>query len=141
MKSRVFNPHRRHRRHRHFLCTEDGTGVVGTMFGALVFLSFVALATHTALGLYATSVVKAVAWDEAARVAADPAVIDDADADLHRRLSGMTLMNRSWKLDDPDVVELDVRVLRPNVLPASLAKRTLLTTIEQRVVVRREQPR
>lgn len=120
---------------------ENGTGVVGTMFGALVFLSFVALAAHTMLGLYATSVVKTIAWDQARRVAADHGQLSAADMDLQERLSGMSLLNRSWDLDDPAIVRLTIAVERPSVLPASLARATSITTIEQTVVVRKEQLR
>src|SRR5687767_4705830 len=58
---------------------ERGTGLIGTVVGVLVFLSFLIFATQLVLSLYATSVVTAVAYDAAKTVAgADAGASDDA---------------------------------------------------------------
>jgi hypothetical protein len=62
-------------------CADDetGTGLLGTVVGGLVFLAFLFFAVQVVLGLYATSVVTAVAYDAAKTVAgADAGATEDA---------------------------------------------------------------
>ncbi|MDQ3756428.1 MAG: hypothetical protein M3394_01070, partial [Actinomycetota bacterium] len=55
----------------------EGSGLLGTVVGGLVFLSLLFFAVQVVLGLYATSVVTAVAYDAAKAVAgADAAGAD-----------------------------------------------------------------
>jgi hypothetical protein len=99
----------------------DGTGVVGTVVGGFVFLSFLFFAVQVVLGLYATSVVTAVAHDAAKTVAGADA---GAGAEAQRsataaarralgRLGDDVELTWSWEGDD---VVLRVRAPRPSVL-------------------------
>lgn len=122
---------------------ERGTGIVGTAFGALVFLAFMTLAAHTLIGLYATSVVTSVAFDDAKQIASnprDPAQVAASEQDAQHRLRGFknVQVNVSENADD---VAFHVSVQRPNLLPAALAASTGLATIDRTAHVRPEELR
>ncbi|HEX2038154.1 MAG TPA: hypothetical protein VHF47_00315 [Acidimicrobiales bacterium] len=99
----------------------DGTGLVGTVVGGFVFLTFLFFAAQVMLGLYATSVVTAVAYDAAKAVAGA-----DAGGTTEARRSAEAAARRalgrlgddaelSWGREGDDVV-LRVRARRPSVL-------------------------
>lgn len=68
------------------------------MFGVLIFLGFLMLATQVLVHLYATSTVSAVAFDTARRAAAEGADCDRIDAaDRVRRALG----SYGRRIDDP----------------------------------------
>ena len=72
---------------------DRGVGVVGTSIGFLVFLLFLYGALQVVIGLYATSVLRAVVHDAAARAAAgggtDPASLERIAADAEASLGAM----------------------------------------------------
>lgn len=98
-----------------------GSGLLGTVVGGLVFLSFLFFAVQVVLGLYATSVVTAVAYDAAKTVAgADAGASDEArrsaTAAARRALGGLGHdVELLWSREGDDVV-LRVRAPRPSVL-------------------------
>ena len=100
---------------------ERGTGLIGTVVGVLVFLSFLLFATQLVLSLYATSVVTAVAYDAAKTVAgADAGASDDARREatvVARRALGRLgeQVELRWSTDGDDVV-LRVRAPRASLL-------------------------
>lgn len=100
---------------------EGGTGLVGTVVGVLVFLTFLLFAAQLVLALHATSVVTAVAYDAAKTVAGSDAGASDAaqreaTAAARRslgRLGGEVEFH--WSRQGDDVV-LRVRAPRPSLL-------------------------
>ncbi len=118
---------------------ENGSGLIGTMFGAVVFLAFVALAANTLVGLYATSVTTSVAWDAAQRVAVSPSAtsVDAAESRARQRLSSFDNVDFVWH-QDGDAVGLSVTADRPSLLPPALVRSTGATRIERTVWVREE---
>lgn len=123
---------------------ERGTGILGSFFGAIVFLAFLALATHTFVGLYASSVVTAVAWDDARKVATDPGNADAqaaADADIRTRLSGFSDTTVEWKTNSTGDIGLSVGVKRPVLLPKPLVAAAGVDRIQRTVWVREERMR
>jgi hypothetical protein len=102
--------------------------MVGTVVGVGMFLVLLVFATQVLFGLYLTSVVDAVAYDAAKTAAgADAlsrgpsgraAITDTARAQLGSAGLKATF---SWR-EDGDVVELDVRVPGPGLLPTFLRR-------------------
>ena len=122
---------------------ERGSGIISTAFGAVMFLSFVALAAHTLIGLYASSVVTSVAWDQARLVANDPddpAVVTQAEANLRDKLGSLNELEFDWITNSDSSISLHVHALRPSLLPASLASQSSITSIDRTVTVRSERP-
>lgn len=129
----------RHRR------TEEGTGLVGSTAGILVFLVFLLLGVQVLFDLYARSAVTAAAFDAARVVAgtdagATPAAEADAEATarhvLGRYGSGAEFR---WAVD-ADAVALTVHVRSPSLVPALVARPLSLDTIDRTVRMRREHP-
>lgn len=119
---------------------EVGSGSVGTAFGAVVFVAFLALAAHTLVGLYATSVLTAVSWDLARGVATarDPAAARAAaESDASRRLGAFAELQLTWS-SSIEATELTVRARRPSLLPPALLRSVGSEHIERTLVVRRE---
>jgi hypothetical protein len=123
---------------------EKGAGLIGTFLGTLVFLAFCALAAHTLVGLYATSTITAVAWDEArlaATSSASPEAIAQANDRLATKLAGYDNTNTEWQLRGDESLGLTVSVDRPALLPPALAEASELDRIERTVWVRIEEMR
>lgn len=91
--------------------SEAGAGVVSTFIGAAVFLVFLLFSAQLLLGLYAESVVTAVAYDTAASAAG--ADLLGAESVARARLGPDARFE--WAVDD-DAVRLTVRVPRRAVL-------------------------
>lgn len=105
---------------------DAGTGLLTLAGGLVVFLVFLLFATQLLVGLYARSVVTAVATDAAQRAATEPAtpielIERDARATLGRAGKAASF---SWRHLDgdgdgaPDTVALTVVVPTPQLLPA-----------------------
>jgi hypothetical protein len=88
---------------------DSGAGIVSTFIGAVVFLLFLLFAAQLLLGLYAESVVSAVAYDAAKTAAGADGRVALAEADARRQL-GADIEFR-WSVSD-DAVRLTVRVPR-----------------------------
>lgn len=99
----------------------DGSGLLGTVVGGLVFLSFLFFAVQVVLGLYATSVVTAVAYDAAKTVAGAEAGATEearrsATVAARRALGGLgDDVELLWSREGDDIV-LRVRAPRSTVL-------------------------
>ena len=121
---------------------ERGTGVVGTAFGAAVFIAFLLLATHTLLSLYAGTIVTSTAWDTAHVVAdvadSDRAIVaEQAKADARARLHGFR--NADVEVSTtPDDVAVHITVDRPMFLPTAMARNSVLGRIDKTVHTRVE---
>ena len=118
--------------------TEDGTGVIGTVVGVLIFLSLLLFAVQVLVGLYATTVVSAAAYDAAKTVAgADAggtaAARGAAVADARRRLGRVGDQATFTWGEAPDSIVLTVRAPRPRFLPASLGLPDVVRTARVRV--------
>ena len=117
--------------------SEAGTGVVSSAFGALVFLSFLLIATQTLVGLYGTSVAQSVLWDEARLVATDARTPGDAQIDAERRLGALRNVAISCNYDGDSVnVHLDAE--RKAMVPAALVNRVGLLQLPRSVRLRHE---
>jgi hypothetical protein len=114
--------------------------MVGTAFGALAFLSFLALATYVLVGLYATSVITSVAWDNARLIAEHPSnngVAEQAQSDASRRLRGFKHVDIDVSETSNDVA-LHISADRPVLLPAALVSTSGINRINRTVHVRPE---
>lgn len=122
---------------------DDGAGVISTFFGAVVFLFFLLFAAHLLLGLYAESVVGAVAYDTAKTAAGSDALSAGTRALEAGARSQLGRLGAEavfvWAVDD-DAVRLTVRVPRQGVL-AGLPGLPGRGPIERTVRVRAERVR
>jgi Flp pilus assembly protein TadG len=118
---------------------ERGTGVVGTAFGAAVFIAFLLLATHTLLSLYASSVISSTAWDAARSIATTEDVGTKAAArsKAEGRLDGFKNVDLDVT-ENADGVVVRVRADRPMFLPAALARSSGLSRLDKTVHARTE---
>lgn len=125
------------------MTSERGSGPISAAIGFLVFLSFLLLAVQILMGLYATTVVTAVAADSAHRVANsgnDPAAVAEAEVEgrkLLGRYGNDAVFDWSTSGPDDEVIVLRVRAPKPSVLPA-LASRLSGTKVDRTVRVRTE---
>lgn len=111
---------------------EAGTGVIGSVVGVFVFLALLLFAVQVLVGLYATTVVTAAAYDAAKAVAGSDRPSLTLAEDTARRHIGR-LGDRTtfrWEVDD-DVVALTVRAPRPTLLP--LVADDVVRTVRVRV--------
>ena len=127
---------------------EGGAGLLSTAAGVVVFLVFLLFAVQLLFGLYASSMVTAVANDAATRAAsadAPPLTIIEAEA-----REGLGEVGDSatfeWDVDDadgdgtPDTVVLEVVTRPPRFIPASIGGSIGLDEVRRTVRVRSEQP-
>ena len=77
---------------------DDGSSAITSVFGVLIFLGFLMLATQVLVHLYATSTVSAIAFDTARRAAAEGADCDSTDAASSVRRA---LGDYGQRIDDP----------------------------------------
>jgi hypothetical protein len=102
--------------------------MVSTVVGVGMFLVLLVFATQVLFGLYLTSVVGAVAYDAAKAAAGAEALAGGASARTAIADSARSHLGPAgaravfaWR-DDGDVVELDVRVPGPGLLPTFLRR-------------------
>lgn len=105
--------------------SEEGSGLVSTMLGAVTFLAFLALATNVLVGLYATSAVTAISTDAVQNLAASPsppgpAAFRTAEAYVRARLGSLKGLELEWITTDDGRLGLHVRAESPALLPVSL---------------------
>lgn len=93
---------RRLRPHRHPAADEDGSSAITSVFGVLIFLGFLLLATQVLVHLYATSTVSAVAFDTARRASAEGASCAGIDASSRAR---QALGGYGQRIDEPVCTE------------------------------------
>ena len=110
---------------------EDGTGLIASLAGLLVFLAFLLFAVQTLVALHTRSVVTDAAYEGARAVAGarvdhtDPASVAAAQADateLVRRLLGRfgDRVEIDWSGTTADSISLTVRARPPGFLWAAL---------------------
>lgn len=80
------------------LAGEDGSSAITSVFGVLIFLAFLMLATQVLVHLYATTTVSAVAFDTARRASAHGASCASIDAAASVRRA---LGEYGQRIDDP----------------------------------------
>jgi hypothetical protein len=100
--------------------------------GVAVFLTLLLFAVQVLVGLYATTVVSAAAYDAAKAVAGADRMAPDVAVDIARERIG-ALGRRAefaWAIDE-DVVALTVRAPRPTLLP--LASPEVVRTARVRI--------
>ncbi|MDQ1402568.1 MAG: hypothetical protein QOG03_884 [Actinomycetota bacterium] len=130
---------------------EDGTGLIASTAGIMVFLVLLLLAVQVLFNLYATSAVTAAAYD-AARIVAGADVASgapsleaaraDAEAGAQRTLGRYSSRTRfDWNVDDPDVVQLHVVAQNPGFLPIALRRPLGFDRVDRTVRVRVERVR
>ena len=128
--------------------TDRGAGLLSTAAGVVVFLVFLLFAVQLLFGLYASSMVTAVANDAASRAAsadAPPLAIIEADARDSLGEVGSTA-TFEWDVDDadgdgaPDTVVLEVVTRPPRFVPPSIGGSIGLDEVRRTVRVRAEQP-
>lgn len=111
---------------------EAGTGVIGTVTGVTVFVTLLLFAVQVLIGLHATTVVTAAAYDAAKSVAgADRPPPEVAVATARQRIGRWG--ERAvfvWAIDD-ETVSLTVRAPRPTLLP--LVSPDVVRTVRVRV--------
>ena len=83
---------------RRFRGDEDGSSAITSVFGVLIFLGFLMLATQVLVHLYATSTVSAIAFDTARRAAAEGADCGSIDAGSYVRRA---LGDYGQRIDEP----------------------------------------
>lgn len=127
---------------------DRGTGVVGSLAAVVVFLSFLLLASHVLIALYARSTVSAAGYDAARQVASrtvdhtDPAATGAAQRRAEDRLR--QLLGRmgdgadiSWNVGT-DSVSVRIRAEVPHLGVPGLARPPGLTSIDRSFTVRIE---
>ena len=119
---------------------EQGTGLVSSLAGVLVFLGFLLLAVQVLVHLYATSVVSVAAFD-AARLASGAGGVSAPAARAHGLglVGGYAEDVRTFDVDvGTDAVSVHVVADSPAVLPAMFGRLTGIGVIDRTVVLRRE---
>ena len=123
--------------------SEEGAGVISTVFGVTIFLVLLLFAVQVLVGLYATSVVTAATYDAAKVMAgadAGDSALARADAEAGARSQLGRYGSRAafrWQ-NDAEVVRLHVQAPRPTLLPSTLVRGVGLDDIERTVTVRVE---
>ena len=122
--------------------SERGSGPISSWLGFLVFLGLLLFAVQALFNLYATSVVTAVAYDAARRVAvADggPGTVAQAEADARRELGRYgQRVTFDWSASDGEFVVLSVRAENPTRLLPAMAGPLAFDEIDRTVRVRVE---
>lgn len=120
--------------------SQNGTGIIGTLFGFLFFMLFLMFGVQELVHLYATSMLTSAAFDAAQQVATTPsdqsAQVPVATADARHQLGsfGTEHTTFNWKQVNGNQVVLEVTAESPGFLPLPLGFRR----IERTVTVRTE---
>ena len=122
---------------------QDGTGLIGSTAGVLVFVVFLLLAVQVIFDLYARSALTAATFD-AARVVAGADAGPTPGAEANAEGTARSTLGRygrdarfRWAVD-ADTIALTVDVRNPSLLPAVVARPLSLDTIERTARIRRE---
>ena len=121
---------------------ERGGGPISIWFGFSAFLVLLLFATQVMFNLYAASVVTAVSYDAARRVAAADGGTDfvaQAEADARQSLGGYSSrVTFDWSGTTGDEVVLRVHASNPNVLLPVVAGRAAFDQLDRTIRVRVE---
>ena len=126
--------------------SDGGTGLLSSLAGVLVFLTFLLFTVEVLFSLFASSTVTAVTNDAATRAAADGAPpLPHIEADARRNLGAVGAgADFRWELDDTDgdgaadTVVLDVVAHPPRILPPGLGGLSGPAAIHRRARARLE---
>jgi len=121
---------------------DDGSGLIATTTGVLVFLVLLLLAVQVTYHLYATSVVTAAAFDGARLAAGATGVDKEAARDHVVELLGTYGRDRVETIEverNGDVIALHVVARNPGFLPSTLRRPMGLDRVERTVRVRVEE--
>jgi hypothetical protein len=130
---------------------DEGAGLIGTIAGFTVFLTFLFFAVNLLFGLYATSVVTTTANEGARAVAGGGVDADDPGSTLAARRQAEASMRAAlggygneavfdWSGSDAGQVRLRVRAPLPDLL-FGIAERVGPDQVDRTVTVRIERPR
>jgi hypothetical protein len=118
---------------------ETGSGTVSALLGMTIVLVLLFFAAHLLLGLYATSMVTAVAWDAARMAAGEQGSIEEAEIHARSLLGGRGGdVSFTWD-SDGEFVSLTVRAANPRLLWSGVMRAAGVEETERTVTVRREQ--
>lgn len=121
---------------------ERGGGPISIWFGFSAFLVLLLFATQVTFNLYAASVVTAVSYDAARRVAAAEGGTDvaaQAEADARQSLGRYAgRVTFDWSGTTGDEVVLRVQASNPNVLLPAVAGRAAFDHLDRTIRVRVE---
>ena len=121
---------------------ERGGGPISIWFGFSAFLVLLLFATQVMFNLYAASVVTAVSYDAARRVAAGDGSTDfaaEAEAEARRSLGRYAgRVTFDWSGTTGDEVVLRVRASNPNLLLPVVAGRAAFDHLDRTIRVRVE---
>lgn len=125
---------------------DRGAGLLSTVAGVVVFLTFLLFAVQLLFGLYAASTVNAVANDAATRAAgADAPPLEQIEAEARAGLGEVGRSARfAWSQDDadgdgvPDTIVLEVVARPPRFMPAALGGLLGAEDVRRTVRVRQE---
>jgi len=123
--------------------TEDGTGLIGSTAGILVFALFMLLAVQVLFDLYARSAVTSASFDAVRVVAgadsgATPAAEADAEETARHVLGRYGARAQFRWAVGTDTVALTVHLRNPSLLPALFSRPLSLDTIDRTVRIHRE---
>ena len=121
---------------------ERGGGPISIWFGFSAFLVLLLFATQVMFNLYAASVVTAVSYDAARRVAAADGGTDhaaQAEADARQSLGRYaSRVSFDWSGTTGDEVVLRVQASNPNILLPAVAGRAAFDQLDRTIRVRVE---
>lgn len=123
------------KRRRH---TQEGTGIIGTLFGFLFFMLFLLFAVQVLVHLYAASMLTSAAFDAAQQVATSPgdqaAQVPVATAEARQLLGrfGTGQTTFTWEEVNANQVVLQVTAESPGFLPLPPAFRRIQRTVTVR---------
>jgi hypothetical protein len=129
--------------------SDRGAGLLSTVAGVVVFLSFLLFAVQLLFGLYAASAVNAVANDAATRAASsDHPAVGVIEAEARHSLGEIgASADFTWSREDSDgdgihdTVVLEVVARPPRFVPPSLGGAIGIDDIRRTIRVREEQTR
>ncbi|MGH8933569.1 MAG: hypothetical protein ACRDZO_23780 [Egibacteraceae bacterium] len=125
---------------------EDGSGLISTLFGVVMFMLFLLLGAHVLMHLYASSVLTVNAFDAARIVSGASAGANRgasqarAEALARERLGsfGTRVEPFDWSASDGDNIVLTVRADTPDLLPGRIAGLVGMDVLERTVRLRVE---
>lgn len=113
--------------------TEQGSGVLTTLFGVGALLLFLLLAIQTYLQLLQTSTLRAATFSAARHVAEASDVVGaqtDAETALRKKIK-QPYTEITWSHEYPDAVSLSVKTSRLHVLPVGSDVVTASATVHR----------
>jgi hypothetical protein len=116
---------------------DEGTAIVGTLVGFVIFMILLLVAVQTLVHLYATSAVTAAANEAAEQVASEGGsrqAVPAAQSEALSRLGGFGAKHThfDWLEVDGQQVVVRVTALSPGLLPLPISYRDITRTVTVR---------